>query len=79
MCNSYDVFEIDNYVISSTLQTYHFREYSIFVYQLGLKHAEPNIEKIFETNIIFDYKISLSYLEYCKKFNFYFKNMIDLK
>ena len=37
MQNSYDVIEIDNYVIFNTLQNFHFREYSIFVYQFGLK------------------------------------------
>ena len=41
--NSYDASEIDKNVILNTLRTFHFREYSIFVYQLGLKHAEPNI------------------------------------
>ena len=30
--NSYDVIEIDNYVILSTLQNLHFREHSSFVY-----------------------------------------------
>ena len=33
MRNSYDVIEIDNYVILNTLQNFYFREYSIFVYQ----------------------------------------------
>ena len=51
MRNSYDVIEIDKYVILNTLQNFHFREYSIFVYQYGLKHAEPNIGKIFKNNI----------------------------
>ena len=49
---SYDVIEIDNYVILSVLQNLHFREYSIFVYRFGLKHAKPNIGKLFNTNII---------------------------
>ena len=40
---SYDVIEIYNYVILSTLQNLHFREYSIFVYRFGLKHTKPNI------------------------------------
>ena len=34
--SSYDVIEIDNYVILSSLQNLHFREYSIFVYRFGL-------------------------------------------
>ena len=34
-----DVIQIDNYVILNTLQNFHFREYSIFVYNFGLKHA----------------------------------------
>ena len=52
MRNSYDVIEIDKYVILSTLQNFHFREYSIFVCLFELKYAEPNIGKIFKTNII---------------------------
>ena len=49
MRNSYDVIEIDNTVILNTTQFFHFLEFSIFVYQVGLK---PNIGKIFKTNII---------------------------
>ena len=52
MRNSYDVIEIGKYVILSTLQNFNFREYSIFVYRFGLKHAEPNIDKMFKTNTI---------------------------
>ena len=52
MLNSYDVIEIDKYVILSTLQNFHFREYSIFVYRFGQKNAKPNIGKIFKTSII---------------------------
>ena len=52
MHNSHDVIKIDNYVILNTLQNFHFQEYSIFVYQFGLKHAKPNISKIFKNNII---------------------------
>ena len=37
MWNSYDVIEIDNYVILNTLPNFHFQEYSIFVYQFELK------------------------------------------
>ena len=36
MRNSYDVVEIENYVILNTLQNFHFREY-VFVFQFGLK------------------------------------------
>ena len=57
MRNSYDVIEIDNYVILNTLQKFHFREYSFFVYQFGQKKAEPSIGKIFK-NIILIAKIS---------------------
>ena len=52
MRNSYDVIEIDNYAILNTLQNFHFLEYSIFVYQVGLKHVEPNFGKFFKTNTI---------------------------
>ena len=58
MRNSYDVNEIDNYVILNTLQNFHFQEYSIFVYQFGIKRAKPNIGKIFKNNNYFDFKIS---------------------
>ena len=36
---------------SLILQNFHFGEYSIFVYQFGLKHAKPDIDKVFKTNI----------------------------
>ena len=52
MRNSYDVIEIDNYIILSTLQNLHLGEYSIFVLQFGLRHAKPNIGKILNYNII---------------------------
>ena len=39
---SYDVIEIDNYLILSTLHNLHFGEYSIFVYRFGLKKI-PNL------------------------------------
>ena len=29
---------MDNYIILKTLQNFHFREYSIFVYQVGIKY-----------------------------------------
>ena len=50
MRNSYDVIKTDNYVNFETLQNFHFGEYFIFVYQFGLKHAEPDIGKIFKNN-----------------------------
>ena len=62
MHNFYDVIEIDNYVILSTLHDFKFQEYSIFVYGFGLTHAKPNIIKIFMTNIIL-----ITKLKYCKK------------
>ena len=42
MRNSYEVTEINNYVILNTWQNFYFREYSIFVYQFGLKKM-PNL------------------------------------
>ena len=48
MRNSFDVIEIDNYVILSTFQ----RIIYLLSIKLDLKHAEPNIGKIFKTNII---------------------------
>ena len=65
---SYGVIEIDNYVILSSLHSFHFREYSIFVYRFGLKNAKPDIGKIFETNVI----LITKYLN-CKKINFHLK------
>ena len=52
MRSSYDVIEIDNYVILNTLQNFHFREYFIFVSKFRLKHVEPNIGKISKTSTI---------------------------
>ena len=40
MQNSYDVIEIDNYIILNTLLNFHFREYSIFVDQFVLKTCQ---------------------------------------
>ena len=40
LINSNDVIGIDNYVILSTLQNLHFREYSIVVFQDGLKTCQ---------------------------------------
>ena len=48
---SYDVIEIDNYAILSTLQNIHFQEYSIFVYRFGL-NTYSTLYQIFKTNII---------------------------
>ena len=66
MRNSYDVIEIGKYVILSTLQNFNFREYSIFVYRFGLKHAETNIGKMFKTNTI----LITKYLNIVKSFFF---------
>ena len=52
MRNYYDVIEIDIYVVVNTLQNFHFQEHPYFVYQFGLKNAEPNIGKLFKTNYI---------------------------
>ena len=52
MRNSYDVIEIDNYVILSTLQNLHFRERSLLSIDLDYKHAKPYIGKIFKTSIV---------------------------
>ena len=52
MRNSYDVIEIDIHVICNTLQKLLLLRILIFVYQVELKHAIPNIGKIFKTNII---------------------------
>ena len=69
MRNSYDVIEVDNYVILNTLQNFHFREYSFFVYQ----HAEHNIGKIFKNNII----LITKYLNL--DWNYFLTKMIDFK
>ena len=62
MYNSYDVIEIESFVVlnTCTLQNFHLREYSILMHQFGLKHAKPNIGKIFKDQYYFDYKISSS-------------------
>ena len=52
MRTSYDVIEIDNYVILNTLQNFHFQEYSILSIHLVSKHAKPNIGKIYKINTI---------------------------
>ena len=52
MRSSYDIIENNNYVILNSLQNFYFGEYSIFVYQVGLKHAEPKTGKILKTIII---------------------------
>ena len=78
MRNSCDVIEIDNYVILNTLQNFHIREYSHFVYQFGLKHAEPNFGKIFKTNTILNTKYLNLKLNIVKSYTFY-QNMTDFK
>ena len=55
MRNSYDVIEIDNYIILNihVLQNF-ISENNLFLsINLVLKHAKPNIGKIFKTNTIF--------------------------
>ena len=52
MRNSYDVIEIDNYVILSTLQNLHSENILLLSIDLDYKHAKPNIGKIFKTSIV---------------------------
>ena len=66
--------DIENYIIWNTLQNFHFGEYSILVYQVGLETPEPNIGKIFKPNIIvftkyltLNWKIVKSFIFYQKK------------
>ena len=73
MHNSYDVIEIDNRVIFNTFAEFLFLRILYFLYQVGLKHANPNIGKIFKTNIILITKYLI-----VKSFIFYQK-MIDFK
>ena len=58
MCLSYDVIEICNYVILSSLQNLDFGEYSIFVYQFGLKTYQTLYRQNIENKYYFDYEIS---------------------
>ena len=51
MRNSFDVIDIDNYVILNILLNFHFQEESILVHKFGLKYVERNICKIFKTYI----------------------------
>ena len=51
MRNSYDVIEIDNYVILSTLQNYISENILFLSIDLDYTHAKPNIGKIFKTSI----------------------------
>ena len=74
MRNSYDVIEIDNYVIFNTLQNFHFREYSILSINLDLKHAEPNFGKIFKTNTILITKYLNLNWNIVKSYTFYRNN-----
>ena len=43
MGNSYNVMEMDNYVILNTLSNFHLREIYIFVYHTGLCSNMPNL------------------------------------
>ena len=70
MCDSYDVIEIDNYVILSTLQDFHVQEYYIFVYRFGLKHTETNKGKPFKTNVILITKYLILNWKIVKSLNF---------
>ena len=78
MRNSYDVIEIDSYVILNTLQNNHFQEYSIFVYQFGLKTFRTKYRQIFKTNSILITKYLDLNWNIELKFYFYQK-MLDLK
>ena len=60
MRSSYDVIEINNYVILNTSQNFHFREYSFFVYKFGLKTCRANYRQKIKDQYYFDYKISQS-------------------
>ena len=76
---SYDVIEIDNYVILSTLQNLHFREYSIFVYRFGLKTYQTlYTQNIKHTNIILITKYLNLNLNIVKKLIFYLKKGLIL-
>ena len=55
---SYDVIEICNYVILSTLQNLDFGEYSIFVYLFGLKTYQTLYRQNIEHQYYFDYEVS---------------------
>ena len=78
MRNSYDVIEIDNYAILSTLQNLRFGEYSNFVCRFGLKHAKPDIGKLFNTNIILSTKYPYLNWNIVKPLTF-IQNMNDSK
>ena len=71
MRNSYNIIEIDNYVILNTLQNFHFQEYSIFAYQFGLKTCQTNFGKTFKTNTIFITKYLNYYWNIVKSYTFY--------
>ena len=60
MQNSYDVTEVDNYVILNTFQNFHFREYSIFVYQFWTKTCWIKFRQNIKDQYYFDYKIAQS-------------------
>ena len=71
MRNSYDVIEMNNYVILNTLQNFYFGEYSFFSIKLDKKLAEPNIGKIFKTIIILMTKYLNLKWNIAKSFIFY--------
>ena len=52
MRNSYDVTEIDNYVILIHCRIFISENILFLSINLDLKHAEPNFGKIFKTNTI---------------------------
>ena len=57
MRSSYEVIEIDNYIILNTLQNFHFLEYFIFVYKFGLKTCRTKYRQNIKDQHYFDYKI----------------------
>ena len=79
MRSSYDVIEIDNYVILNTSQNFHFREYSIFVYKFGLKTCRTKKSGIiFKTNTILITKyLNLNWS--IVKSSVFYQKMIDFK
>ena len=78
MRNSYDVIEID-FVILKTVQIFFISENILFLsINLDLKHAEPNIGKIFKTNINLITKYLNLNCNIVKSSIFYRKN-IDFK
>ena len=72
MHNSYDVIQVDNYVIFNTLQNFHFRENFIFLSSLTKNMFNLMLEKI-KTNIISNIKY-LNINWYIVKNNTFFPN-----